>query len=322
MSVIKFGFKSVIVKVSSKVEGLTEGYSASGDSFIKSASQRFASINPIMRFLDDYIFIRHRAISSGEHYGANGNWDYFPDSELMKNYSSFINTGFFRDHQNFDKKLAYGINGDSRYHPNHFIELISAVGLKLQKDSSLTCDNIIKGVWDETSMGCEVKLSECSICGNEAETREQYCDHIRFCKGSKVGGKDVYEINHGVTFFEDSLITTEAADKDARVVDVWTNEDADKLLHKAALNKVAYNSQAMQQIMEAMIASSAVETGGIDNPSEWTKAFEEEIKKGFQAEELDMLQDELRRWGRSKIRQMVESHKTKMQDNVSKEGSL
>lgn len=193
--------------------------------FFPSTMKRLASLDPIINFLDDFIYTRQRSVSAFERYGFNGNWDGFPGKECIKSHASFINTGFFKDHVNYDKKLAYGINLDARYHPDDFIETISAIGKKLQKDSGEMVENILANKWNQVSMGANINYSICSICGNKAYDVEHYCDCIKYAKGSKIDGKDVGEINYGLDFFEQSCITTEAADKDAHVVEVFTKED-------------------------------------------------------------------------------------------------
>ena len=186
---------------------------------------KVAALHPIARYMDDFIYTRQRAISSFEHHSHNDNYDAFREVELQKSYPSFINTGFYKDHKNWDKKFAYGINLDARYHPNHFIEVISAISRKMQPDSELVVNNVLAGVWNSTSMGANVELSICSHCGNKATREEDFCPHIRSMKGSKIDGKTVFEFNEGLTFFDDSIITTEAAEKEALITEIYTLED-------------------------------------------------------------------------------------------------
>lgn len=187
--------------------------------------QRLGSMTPVANYLDDYVYIRHRAISAREHYGPNGNHDSFPQKDLQKAASTFISTGFYKDHNNHDKSLAYGINLDAYYHPKHFVVLLTAVSKKFKPDSPEMVANIIANKWNQTSMGAAVGWSECSVCANKAHTPEEYCNHIRFAKGQLLEGKLVEEINHDFEFFEDSLITTEAADRDARIAEIYLPED-------------------------------------------------------------------------------------------------
>jgi hypothetical protein len=90
-------------------------------------------------------------------------------------------------------------------------------------------------------MGCFVDESVCTVCGNKARDVTDYCEHVRYHKGAlmKISahsplvamgrntGEDavVGELNFGVTFFELSDITTQAAlggggaDPDAKILE-------------------------------------------------------------------------------------------------------
>ena len=59
---------------------------------------------------------------------------------------------------------------------------------------------------------CSVKCSTCSICGKEATSEKDYCSHVKNSKGKKIGGKEVYEINHGIKFIELSAVTDGACE--------------------------------------------------------------------------------------------------------------
>lgn len=219
-----------------------------------------AALLPVARCLDDYIYLRSWAVSAMEVYGCNDNLDAFPKDELLKSYATFINTGFYKDHKNFNTKLAYGINLDAVYTPKDFVAVISAVKKSgLQPDQEWLVNQIKTGKVDEVSMGCQVEQSTCSGCGNQATNVGEYCDclmnarmmrqacltgqcpecqtpeamcsHVRkalsmgitmdkTAKSSSMKGKPLYEINRGCTFFDLSAITTVAADRNARIAEV------------------------------------------------------------------------------------------------------
>jgi hypothetical protein len=47
----------------------------------------------------------------------------------------------------------------------------------------------------DVSMGCRIQHSVCSICGNKAKTKFEYCDHIKYMRGKIFNdGKKAYEI--------------------------------------------------------------------------------------------------------------------------------
>ena len=113
-----------------------------------------SSVEPVANFLDDYIYIKSWAVSAGEVYGKNDNLDYFPKDELLRAYGSYVNTGFYRDHNNWDKRLAYGLNLDCIYTPKDFLAVLSAVKKEgLQEDQVEVVEGIKSGKYGEVSMG-------------------------------------------------------------------------------------------------------------------------------------------------------------------------
>ena len=71
------------------------------------------------------------------------------------------------------------------------------------------------------SMGCRVDGSVCSICGNNAITEDDLCEHVINYKGMviPVNGEmlPVMEYNVHPSFFEESLVTC-PAENNARVL--------------------------------------------------------------------------------------------------------
>jgi len=51
-----------------------------------------------------------------------------------------------------------------------------------------------------------VDRSECSVCGNEARTERDWCDHIRNHKGQILDGSLVCEIGRGIRFVNLSFL--------------------------------------------------------------------------------------------------------------------
>jgi hypothetical protein len=178
--------------------------------------KKIASIPAIKNNPENYTYLRNRSISSGEFWGANQNHDYFPDKELKTKYSTFLNCRIDVDHICNGDEDIIGMVLDSMYIPPQIFvtsknilkpynetvlkELLSQ-GEKLKViggyvENLLAIDNeraelhtpglvkaIKKGEVSDTSMGCSVKLSECSVCGNKAESEDKFCDHIKYSKG-------------------------------------------------------------------------------------------------------------------------------------------
>jgi hypothetical protein len=130
------------------------------------------------------------AMSSSEYYGPNRNGDAFsegpievngqmlvrPGQELPCHHKSFEDGHVFKHHINKDPKKALGEILQSAYNwMMHRVELL--VQLENAK-----CQDIVGrvngGEFPGVSMGCKIDYDVCSICGNKAPTRAQYCNHV------------------------------------------------------------------------------------------------------------------------------------------------
>lgn len=242
--------KVQIAQVSNTLDGLH--LRKVGGSFpdFPNLAGRLAAIQPIILNPERFIYVRNRAISALETYGPNGNHDGFPKEELMKSYATFISCPVDVDHTNMGPEDVIGIVLDAVYVPLRRVSMGKKVGdyveniLAIDRQrAEARVPGIIKGILDrqitDTSMGVDVEASECSICGNIARTEFEYCDHIRFQRGEELtvtGAKDaqrVFEINKGLTFFEDAIILPEqwnlvpnsvGADPDAKMAEVLAKQ--------------------------------------------------------------------------------------------------
>lgn len=175
---------------------------------------------------EGYLYVRSRAISSR----CNDNFDMFPAEEIEKSYLTFIGKPVFVNHHNEDHRRARGVIIDAALHkdrnpdgsPDTWAEVLMEVdAVRFPRLAKA----IIAGEVDRTSMGCDVQLSKCSVCGNEATSPLQYCAHIPGKKGKKIYKLDprtgekkaqlVFEICSGLSFFENSLLVEAPADPTA-----------------------------------------------------------------------------------------------------------
>lgn len=202
---------------------------------------------------DKYLYIINESVHSMEHHGPNANGDAFPLSEMQDHYHTFINSRVSIDHRDeletgdiFDSTfVAPKISGKGEFGGGAFIENILGVNREradgLHKDNRIKFD-LIAGLMDgditDTSMGAIVAYTECSIptCKNIAYTETQYCEHIKGGKNRTIKLADekdysVYEICHGVSWFEDSIIVPlhmgglaggEGADTGAKIKNIVT----------------------------------------------------------------------------------------------------
>lgn len=213
----------------------------SAPSRVRSASlSKFADFNEY-RTDDGYVYVRVRAISSR----VNKNHDGWPSGELQKSYRTFIGKPIFVDHHNSDPKKARGVIVDAALHvedaktaaldpyyasapaehlPPTWIELLLEVDAKRFPKLA---KSIINGEIDGVSMGCNVEMSKCSHCGNEAHSPEEYCKHVQ-AKGAYFDyispdgtktSKRSYEDCYDIGFFEISFVF-DPADETALVSDI------------------------------------------------------------------------------------------------------
>lgn len=174
---------------------------------------------------DEMVYVRSRAISSR----CNDNFDFFGAKEIEQAYRTFIGKPVFVNHHNSDHRQARGVVIDAALHrdrnpdgsPDTWVEVLMEVDGRTYPKLALA---LIKGDIDRTSMGCDVQISKCSVCGNEAKNPHEYCRHIPAMKGKKIyavgpagqrTAKLVYEECFGLSFFENSLLVEPPADPTA-----------------------------------------------------------------------------------------------------------
>ncbi len=158
------------------------------------------------------MYLHINAMGAGEYYGSNKNGDYFPEENLKKYYKTFEVTGHvFRHHINKDPeksigKVIYAIYNDSM----HRVELIAEVDKQLGDDIQ---NKIAAGEYPFTSMACKTPYDRCSICGNKAHTRAQYCEHLSTHLNKILpDGRRVMAMNVGPLRFFDISIVIRPAD--------------------------------------------------------------------------------------------------------------
>lgn len=158
-------------------------------------------------------------LGSGEYWGPNRNGDNFP--EFWKGAKSLIEDnpekgyGFrtfekqahaFRDHRNHDPRLSIGgkVVLAVWNEKMHRVELIVPFS---EKEAPDVVDAIDKGEKIAVSMGCRVDHDYCSICGNAAKTRRDYCKHASEEMGMVYpDGRKVYVDNPRPSFFDISAL--------------------------------------------------------------------------------------------------------------------
>lgn len=157
---------------------------------------------------DGCVYVVVKAISAR----INQNYDAWPSEELRDNYETFIGDPVFVNHKNEDPERTRGIVLDAKYVEDEVLE-DKYILLLIEVDGEAfpnLAHEIVTGGIDSVSMGADIEYSTCSICGNEAVTQEDLCMHVERYKGCYLQDdgeeKLVYEICHGVEFFEISFV--------------------------------------------------------------------------------------------------------------------
>lgn len=171
-----------------------------------------------------YVYLHVIAMGAGEYYGCNINGDYFPEKDLIERHHTFVtNAKVFKEHDNKPTSPSYGHVVFSWYNPKmHRVELILAIDKVKGKEF---IDRQARGEQLEVSMGCKVREDVCSICGNKARKRSDYCEHIlRDKRKIYPDGRQPYMINYNPTFFDISIVRRRA-DKIAYVLEKVASRD-------------------------------------------------------------------------------------------------
>ena len=153
-----------------------------------------------------FMYLHVIAMGAGDFYGCNKNGDYFPEKSLIMYHHTFEeNAKVFKEHNNKYNSPDYGKVVKSWYNPEmHRVELILAVDKAKAPD---IVSKVERGEVPEVSMGARVPHDVCSICGNKASKKNEYCDHIRReLKHVYPDGRQVYMLNLQPTFFDISFV--------------------------------------------------------------------------------------------------------------------
>jgi len=149
----------------------------------------------------------------------NDNGDYFRwrDTLLAKNTDGAYAFETWRDKPNLlnhNKNLRVGTIIDvwPIFGEKAIEFLLETEKREAQRKEPLLIEALERGKPVTASMGVWVTHSLCSVCGNEAKTEDEWCDHLKYHKGRKdpKTGQRVYEDNRGITGMELSWVTVGA----------------------------------------------------------------------------------------------------------------
>lgn len=138
-----------------------------------------AKINELAGSLPrDKVALYNRALGSFESFGVNRNGDGFERGELAAHHDTFVkNANYFKHHVNKDPSISRGKPVASALN-----EQTDMVDLIIVADRD-KCEDQIQALESgqrvPTSMGAKVAHDVCTICGNCAKTRAEYCEHVK-----------------------------------------------------------------------------------------------------------------------------------------------
>lgn len=187
----------------------------------------------------DFLYMWVRIVSAGEFYGPNKNGDYFPESELVSYWETFREAHPFKNHENKNVENAIGKIIDVRW--NSLMKCVEILKGIDKKRAPEVARGFQKGYLTDVSMGCKVPYTVCSVCGNKARKRSEFCEHVRYHRLQFLGnGERVYEINYKPRFHDSSTVLNGAE----RVAKAFYIIDTPPQGVNVSFNKVASSTGA------------------------------------------------------------------------------
>ena len=156
----------------------------------------------------DTSYIHLIALGDGEIYGSNRNGDYFSKKANSENHHTFTKyANVYRNHKNRPDKgdKVYGLVKHSAHNDDmHRVELVIGVDNERFREP---LQKLAEGKDISFSMGARVDHDVCSICGNKAKNKNEYCDHAKYAMGRVLDdGRLIYVDNPNPVFFDISEV--------------------------------------------------------------------------------------------------------------------
>lgn len=244
------------------------------------------------------------ALGAGEYWGCNVNGDYFPEKALAYpgpeyGFKTFENNArVFKHHINKDPEASYGDVALSVYNPKYRrVELIVRIDNKKAPDIVEKIDN---GEYPDWSMGCRVPFDVCSVCGNRARNRTEYCGHLKYYMGKvdPESGKQAYAVNLTPKFFDISMVLI-GADRIAKSLKKVASANAHRPAVSSAYiaEKMGGDKQAeMEKQVPAQVDGESVPPSSIEAVKDFVRAIPE-----VKASEKPLPKEVLNELGRSDL---------------------
>ena len=160
--------------------------------------------------------------------GTNKNGDHFTPDELSARYITAVNKKVDLKHSQEVTDIVGGIVGANYIEDDTGgrVECVGALYVHDTPNAQLAYKLMKTGIIAQVSMECDYEEGECSVCGKRAQSKNDYCVHLRKYKGGDFQGQPVSEILHGVTFTGLGLLDRKGADENARITQVASDAAA------------------------------------------------------------------------------------------------
>lgn len=203
----------------------------------------------------DMFYVKVRAVTANV---PNSNGDFFPEDEIRNNYKTFEGRGVFINHESDNVESLRGkiISADLIDTDPNDVHVVLALAID-EKAFPQLVHSIKRGYCTDVSMGATVGYSLCSVCNNKASQESEYCDHVKYFKGRTFSGKEVYEINKNVNFFEISWVTT-GADRTAKIIDAIDINDLKTKMEVAASDEILINSYDNETSLKKVASTNQI----------------------------------------------------------------
>lgn len=213
------------------------------------------------------VYVHILAMGASETWGANRNADAFPEDNLIQHHKTFETSPahIFRNHVNKDPSIAIGQVVYSTYNPRmKRVEIIAWIDKEKGRD---VVERIEKGDFPATSMACKTPYDVCSICGNKASTRQEYCEHLT----SELGriypdGRKVMALNVATLKFFDMSIVVRPADITSAVLQKVAS--ADHVVGSAEMAEILGLSEKQASLAKLSELIKEIEGGSIVDQSD------------------------------------------------------
>jgi hypothetical protein len=170
---------------------------------------------------------------------VNNNGDAWSKGVIKNSYKTFIGAENYLEHVQIShlskgkiidavpREIVIGKDADGKDLTTYYIDILVATD---RKNEDL-CKKIVSGEMSSLSMGCLIKFSVCSKCGNKAVDETEACDHVKYQKNN--------------TFFDDNGIQR----KIAELCGSESDPDSVKFIEASWVRQPAFTGAVLRNIV-------------------------------------------------------------------------